>query len=293
MVYTLLPAVLFSKDVRMMKIKVKRPFSFWDTWLPLTVKLDDDEAGAVRNGHDTVIPMTEERAELSVSYMHDRSDRVPVEAGDVITVKKNKASYFITAAVIIAILIPLVPFILGMEIVPYVWAMLVAMVIILAISQMMKSYEIEQTGQLTEEELTEEGIDGVHVRRTNGIFESALPLSVKLNEEEKEQLKSGEQTAIPMKDDNAEMSVEFLYEAGNRVKVETGDVVSIKRNWIFYLRLTILAIAIIGIGLLTVLGVNLNFEPVFYGIAIVVMIVILGAMSLMKTVKVEVVDKAH
>jgi len=277
-----------------MKIKVKRPLSLLDSWIPLTVKLKDQNVGAVRNGDETVISMPEDHSELSVAYLHDRSERIPVEAGDVITVKQNKTSHFLILAMFIAVLIPLIALLAGQNILPYLWVIMAVVVIILAISLIMKSYDIERTGQLTEETLTEdEDVEGVHVRRTNSYFESALPLSVKLNEEEKEKLKGGEQTVIPMKEDEAERSVEFLYEAGNRVKVEKGDIVSIKRNWIFYAQVIILAIVLIGLVLSSVLGISPGIGSAFYAIAILAALVTAVAMTLMKTVKLEVVDKAH
>ncbi|WP_156302457.1 hypothetical protein [Salinicoccus sp. YB14-2] len=278
----------------MMKIKVKRPLSLLDSWIPLTVKLKDQNVGAVRNGDETVISMPEDHSELSVAYLHDRSERIPVEAGDVITVKQNKTSHFLILAMFIAVLIPLIALLAGQNILPYLWVIMAVVVIILAISLIMKSYDIERTGQLTEEALTEdEDVEGVHVRRTNSYFESALPLSVKLNEEEKEKLKGGEQTVIPMKEDEAERSVEFLYEAGNRVKVEKGDVVSIKRNWIFKLGLIIFVLVLIGPGILSILGAGLNFAPAVYGIVIAAVIVAVVAITMMKSDKVEVVEKAH
>lgn len=278
----------------MLKIKVKRPLSLWDGWVPLSVKLNGRKMGAVKNGDDIVISIPEEQTELSVAYFHDRSEKITVESGDVITVKQNRASRFVIAAVIIAVLIPLIPVITGQDMTPYFWTMLAVLGIILAVSQMLKSYDLEQTGKLTEEELTEtEDVEGVRVKRTAGFFEPALPLSVKLNEEEKEKLKSGEQAVIPMKTDDAEMSVEFLYEAGNRVKVESGDIVSIKRNWIYYSQLVILAIVLIGLVLLSVLSISLGIGPAVYAIAILAAVVTVCAMTLMKTVKLEVVDKAH
>lgn len=288
------PGCFISKDVGMLKIKVKRPLSLWDGWVPLSVKLNGRKMAAVKNGDDSVISLPESRTELSVAYFHDRSEKITVESGDVITVKRNRASRFVIAAVIIAVLIPLIPAITGQDMTPYFWAMLAALGIILAISQMLKSYDIEQTGKLTEEELAEtEDVEGVRVKRTAGLFEPAQPLSVKLNEEEKKKLKSGEQAVIPMKEDDAEMSVEFLYEAGNRVKVESGDIVSIKRNWIFYAQVIILAIVLIGLVLSSVLGISPGIGSAFYAIAILAALVTAVAMTLMKTVKLEVVDKAH
>lgn len=277
-----------------MKIKVKRPFSMWDSWLPLTVKLNDESVGAVRNGQDTVITAPGKTSEMSVSYLHNRSGRVTVEDGDVITVKTNRTRDLASFMMVLAVLIPLIPLILGYDIAPFVWAMFVILAIILGGSLMMKTYDIEHSGKMDEgRQMENETSDGVHVRREHHLFESGQPLSVKLNEEEKGKLKSGEQAVIPMKEDEAEMSVEFLYEAGNRVKVEKGDVVSIKRNWIFKLGLIIFALVLIGPGILSILGVGLNFAPAVYGVVIAAVIVTGVAITMMKTVKLEVVDKAH
>lgn len=277
-----------------MKIKVKRPLNLWDTWLPLTVKLDDEKVGAVRNGDDTVLSAPGDCAEFSVAYMHDRSDKVRVEDGEILTVKWNRTSYLSLLLMVIVVLIPLVPFILGNDIVPYIWVMLAILAVVILVSSMLKSYDIEHTGRMeNEERIQNEDIEGIKIRRRNSFFESSLPLIVKLDEEEKEKLKSGERSVIPMYAENAEMSVEFLYEAGNRIKVEAGDVVSIKRNWIYYLRLILLFIAVILPGLLSVLSINPGFDTAFYVTAAIVVLVIAGAMSLMKTVKLEVVDNVH
>lgn len=278
----------------MMKFKVKRPLSMWDSWLPLTVKLNDESAGAVRNGQETVITASGETSEMSVSYLHNRSHKVTVEDGDVITVKTNRTSRIATSMMILSVLIPLIPLLLGYDIAPFVWTMLVILAIILGASMMLKTYDIEHSGKMDEERHMEnETSDGVHVRRKHHLFESGQPLSVKLNEEERANVKGGEQTVIPIHSDDAEMSVDFLYEAGNRVRVKTGDVVSIKRNWIFYMRLIILFSALLGPGLISLLGMNPGVEPALYGITVLTAIVLAGGMTLMKTVKVEVVDKAH
>ncbi len=126
----------------------------------------------------------------------------------------------------------------------------------------------------------------IKVKREYNRLDSVTPLIIKINDEEVDKIKVGEEKTVGLPEETAEIGLEPIFERVKPVPVRDGDIVMLSRRTLHYVLQFIALFFALAPGLLMIINIELWPSLIFFLPAVGITFLI---DFFMKTYKIEVV----